>query len=58
MENTLLNKPPTPEDIPPEYGYNLGRGLCAMYQRLISTPEGRAKLEARKAAHQRKEKHP
>lgn len=56
MEKIVANKPPTPADIPPEYGYNLGRGLCAMYQRLISTPEGRAKLEARKAAHQRKEK--
>lgn len=49
MEIIISNKPPTSEDIPKEYGQRLGAGLCGMYQRLISTPEGRAKLEAKKA---------
>lgn len=58
METVIINRPPSPADIPEEYNKALGRSLCEMYRRLTSTPEGRAKLDAWKAAHpqERKEK--
>lgn len=44
--------------IPPEVGQGLGRTCAEMFQRLTSTPEGRAKLDAWKAAHPHKKGDP
>lgn len=55
MEIIITNHPPGPGDIPEEHGKALGRTLCGMYQRLISTPEGRAKLAAQKARREKGE---
>lgn len=56
VETILSNRPPSPANIPPEYAANLGSACMGMYQRLVSTPEGRAKLDAWKAAHPHKRK--